>query len=193
MKKLASTALLSLSAFALNAQAEPAKFGGISFGSTVTEIEYANSTDNTNDFSDNADAASTYSLTFGLKDRTFRLYMDASYENNEIANTGILTFNADYIFPVMNKAGLFAGASIGHAAINWDTDNELVMQSNLDGNSDDSFVYGGKIGAIYTIMPKADIELGFRQIYSNLKSEEGDVTLSAEESAHTYMGLSYTF
>lgn len=193
MKKLASTALLSLSALALSTHADPVKFGGISYGSTVTEIEYTNSSTSALSFSDDADAASTYSLTYGLKDRTFRLYMDASYENNEVGNIGMLTFNADYIFPIMNKAGLFAGASVGHAAINWDTDNELVLDSKLDGNSDDSFVYGGKVGAIYAIMPKADIELGFRQIYSNLKSEEGDVTLSAEESAHTYMGLSYQF
>ena len=194
MKKLASTSLsaLALSALAFSAHAEPVKFAGIAFGSTVTQVESENTQD---PFKKDTDASSTYTAAFGIKDRTFRLYAEGSFENNEFANTSMITFNADYIYaiPAHNKASLFAGASLGHATMQWDEDNVDVKKAGLDGESDDSFVYGAKVGAKYLVIPKAEVELGFRQIYTSLKSTEVTSSLSAEESAMTYVGVSYAF
>ena len=194
MKKLASTSLsaLALSALAFSAHAEPVKFAGIAFGSTVTQIESETVQGTTKD---DTDASSTYTASFGIKDRTFRLYAEGSFENNEVANTSMITFNADYIYaiPAHNKASLFAGASLGHATMQWDEDNAGVKAAGLDGDSDDSFVYGAKVGAKYLVIPKAEVELGFRQIYTSLKSTEVTTSLSAEESAMTYVGVSYAF
>ncbi len=194
MKKLASTSLsaLALSALAFSAQAEPVKFAGIAFGSTVTQIESENAFGSAKD---DTDPSSTYTASFGIKDRTFRLYAEGSFENNEFANTSMITFNADYIYaiPAHNKASLFAGASLGHATMQWDEDNVDVKKAGLDGESDDSFVYGAKVGAKYLVIPKAEVELGFRQIYSSLKSNETTGSFSAEESAMTYVGMTYAF
>lgn len=192
MKKLASTALLSLSAFALSAQAEPVKFAGISFGNTITQIESESALGSSKD---DTDASSTYTASFGIKERTFRLYAEGSFENNEVANTTMITLNADYIYaiPAHNKASLFAGASMGHATLNWDEDNAGVKAAGLDGESDDSFVYGAKVGAKYLVIPKAEVELGFRQIYTSLESNEQNFSISADESAMTYVGISYEF
>lgn len=202
MKKLASTALLSLSAFALSAQAEPVKFAGVNFGTSVSAVEYDGSITGSAD--ENTDASSTYSLAFGIKERTFRLYGEGSFENNEFANTSMITFNADYIYaiPSHNKASLFAGASMGHATLNWDEDNAVVKSIGLDGESDDSFVYGAKIGAKYMVIPKAEVEFGYRQIYTSLKSEGSQtlqngqtdfVDLSVDDTALTYVGVNYAF
>ena len=194
MKKLASTSLsaLALSALAFSAHAEPVKFAGIAFGSTVTQIESESVQGTTKD---DTDASSTYTASFGIKDRTFRLYAEGSFENNEVANTSMITFNADYIYaiPAHNKASLFAGASLGHATMQWDEDNAGVKAAGLNGETDDSFVYGAKVGAKYLVIPKAEVELGFRQIYTSLKSTEVTSSLSAEESAMTYVGVSYAF
>ena len=194
MKKLASTSLsaLALSALAFSAHAEPVKFAGIAFGSTVTQIESESVQGTTKD---DTDASSTYTASFGIKDRTFRLYAEGSFENNEVANTSMITFNADYIYaiPAHNKASLFAGASLGHATMQWDEDNAGVKAAGLNGETDDSFVYGAKVGAKYLVIPKAEVELGFRQIYTSLKSTEVTTSLSAEESAMTYVGVSYAF
>jgi len=194
MKKLASTSLsaLALSALAFSAHAEPVKFAGIAFGSTVTQIESESVQGTTKD---DTDASSTYTASFGIKDRTFRLYAEGSFENNEVANTSMITFNADYIYaiPAHNKASLFAGASLGHATMQWDEDNAGVKAAGLNGETDDSFVYGAKVGAKYLVIPKAEVELGFRQIYTSLKSTEVTTSLSAEESAMTYVGVTYAF
>ena len=188
MKQIATATFIT--AFALNAYAAPEKFAGASFGHTITSVEATTALGSDDD---RTDASSTYSLAFGLKDRAYRVYVDVSYEDSEISNTSTLGFNADYIYPVMNQVGLFAGAIIGHATTNWDEDNTTVKALGLDGDSDDSFVYGAKLGATYTVIPNADIEFGVRHLFSDLKSDKDGSSLEAQESTNTYLGVTYKF
>ncbi len=169
-------------------QAETHQFAAITFGSATSDVEAKTSFSKR---SDRTDASSQYSIAYGISDRNYRLYADVAYNNNKIANQTTLTFNADYTYPVIQKLNVFGGAAVGHATLEWDEDN--LGNGDLGGTTDDSFVYGLKAGVNYQVIPKAQIEFGYRQLYSSLKSTEDTLSLDVQDTATTYIGLTYSF
>ena len=194
MKKLTLFAMIC--SFSTIAQAE--YFVAAGLGSTSSDTEWkVESSAITVTGTDSTDSSTMIALSAGMKEATYRAYIEYNNTAYDEANISYLTANVDYIHGLTDVASLFVGGAIGVGNLTW-TDE---AGDELDGETASSGALGMKFGALMNVGP-GDAEIGYRYYAASLETEVSDTstllgdyttTMEITSTSGLYVGYNLAF
>lgn len=171
MKKIALAVLLASGLMAAGEQ----DYIGISAGQATLDFRVKNDT-GTIGKADFKETAYNFTLGhyYGEQGRVSATYTYIDI-GDDMKHSDAITFSYDFIFPLGKMLALYAGPTIGYTRLEFD-----------NGADVDGIHYGVQAGAIVRIVPKFEIEAGYRYLVEN-----GSQTLATRRVELDSIGLWY--
>ncbi|MFJ3372666.1 hypothetical protein [Pseudomonas sp. NPDC086251] len=174
-------------------------FASLTFGQTSDKVKKSHALNNNLNSPDAAGVIgkdNTWGVRLGQQNSQGRYY--ATYDNVSGSHNGIklrqenLLGSYDLFYPVGGSTKLFGGATAGLTKLTQDS-------PGFSRDSDIGYAIGGQLGVLQQVSQNTSVELGYRYLRSNARTEMSERggskqgSLELTSSAQTYLSANYAF